>query len=145
MSLTQTLCTSFKVGLFRGAFNFDTGTTQVYKLALYTAAASLGAATTAYTTDGEIIGTGYVAGGDVLTVAQIPTSSGTTAYINFSDVTWTGAVFVARGGLIYLANGTTNPAVAVLDFGADKSTTPAGVFNVQFPTSSASTAIIRLA
>jgi hypothetical protein len=123
----------------------DTGTTQVYKLALYTANASLGAATTAYTTDGEIIGTGYVAGGDVLTVAQIPTSSGTTAYINFSDVTWTGAVFVARGGLIYLEDGITNPSVAVLDFGADKSTTPAGVFNVQFPTSSASTSIIRLA
>jgi hypothetical protein len=144
MSLVQTLCTSFKVDLFRGVFNFDTGTTQTFKLALYTAAANINAATTTYTTDNEVVGPGYSAGGLALSVSQVPTSSGTTAYINFGNVTWTGSNIVARGGLIYLANGTTNPSIAVLDFGGDKSSTPAGVFLVQFPTSSASTALIRL-
>jgi len=117
MSLVQTLCTSFKVDLFRGVFNFDTGTTQTFKLALYTAAANINAATTTYTTDNEVVGPGYSAGGLALSVSQVPTSSGTTAYINFGNVSWTGSNIVARGGLIYLANGTTNPSIAVLDFG----------------------------
>lgn len=143
MPLTQGQTTSFKVGLLKAQFNFDTGTTQVFKLALYTASATLDATTTAYTTTGEVTGTGYSAGGVVLTVSPVPTSSGTTAYIGFADAIWAGATFTARGGLIYLANGTTNPSIAVLDFGADKTAT-SQTFTVQFPVSTADSAIVRI-
>jgi hypothetical protein len=138
------MCTSFKVGILDGDFDFGTGTTQTFKIALYTSAATLGAATTAYTTSNEVAGTGYSAGGQALTISQIPTSSGTTAFIDFSDVTWSTATITARGALIYLANGTTNPAVAVLDFGGDKTST-AGNFTIQFPAADASNAILRIA
>ncbi|MEI6881879.1 MAG: hypothetical protein WCK82_11200 [Bacteroidota bacterium] len=142
MAILQGMCTSFKVGMLSAQFNFATGTTQVFKIALYTSTADLSTNTSAYTTSGEITGTGYVAGGATLSISQVPTSSGTTAYLNFANVTWAGSSLTARGALIYLANGTTNPAIAVLDFGADKTMSP---FVVQFPVSDASNAIIRFA
>ena len=144
MAISQAMCTSFKVGILDGDFNFGSGTTQTFKIALYTSSATLSAATTAYTTSNEVTGTGYSAGGQSLTVAQVPTSSGTTAFLDFSDVTWSTATITARGALIYLANGTTNPAVAVLDFGGDKTST-AGNFTIQFPVADASNAILRIA
>jgi hypothetical protein len=144
MAISQAMATSFKVGILDGDFDFGTGTSQTFKIALYTSAATLGAATTAYTTSNEVTGTGYSAGGQNLTISQVPTSSGTTAFIDFSDVTWSTATITARGALIYLANGTTNPAVAVLDFGGDKTST-AGNFTVQFPAADASNAILRIA
>ena len=144
MAISQAMCTSFKVGILGGSFNFNTGTTQVFKIALFTSAATLSAATTAYSTSNEVVGTGYSAGGNTLTVSQVPTSSGTTAFLDFSDTTWTTATITARGALIYLANGTTNPSVAVLDFGSDKTST-AGSFTIQFPTADASSAILRIA
>jgi hypothetical protein len=144
MAITQAMCTSFKVGILGADFDFGTGTSQTFKIALYTSSATLSAATTAYTTSNEVVGTGYTAGGETLTISQVPTSSGTTAFIDFSDVTWTTATITARGALIYLANGTTNPSVCVLDFGGDKTST-AGNFTIQFPVADASNAILRIA
>ena len=136
---------TFKVGLLDGVFNFDTGTPQVFKIALYTNAATLNQTTTAYTSTGETSGGNYVAGGQALAISQVPTvgtTGGTTAYISFSNAAWTGSI-TARGALIYLANGTTNPAVCVLDFGSDKTST--STFTVQFPAATNTSAIIRLA
>jgi hypothetical protein len=144
MAITQAMCTSFKVGILDGEFDFGTGTSQTFKIALFTSAATLSAATTAYTTSNEVTGTGYSAGGNTLVVSQVPTSTGTTAFIDFADTTWTTATITARGALIYLANGTTNPAVAVLDFGGDKTST-AGNFTIQFPAADATNAILRIA
>jgi hypothetical protein len=110
---------------------------------LYTSSATLGAATTAYATTNEVSGTGYTAGGNTLTISANPASSGTTAFLDFADTTWTDATITARGALIYKVGGT-NPAVAVLDFGADKTST-AGDFQVQFPTADATNAIVRIA
>jgi hypothetical protein len=142
MAISQAMCTSFKVQLLSGTQNFNTGTTKVYKIALYTSTATLSAATTAYSSTNEVVGTGYTATGETLVVSQIPTSTGTTAFIDFSDVTWTSATITARGALIY--NSTDNTAVAVLDFGADKTST-AGDFTIIFPAADASNAIIRIA
>jgi hypothetical protein len=144
MAIEQAMCTSFKVQLLSGAQNFNTGTPKVYKIALYTSAASLNASTTNYstTTDEVLNGNGYTTGGNTLTVSQIPTSSGTTAFIDFADTTWSGATITARGALIY--NSTDNTAVAVLDFGSDKTST-AGDFTIVFPTPNASNAILRIA
>lgn len=142
--ITQGMCTSFKVGLLNGAFNFGVGTTQVYKLALYTSTADLSKDTTSYTPAGEVVGTGYVAGGQALTVSQVPTSSGSTAFCNFSDVSWPSSTIAANGALIYLADGVNNPAVAVLDFGATKTSTNS-TFMVNFPVATASNAILRIA
>jgi len=142
--ISQAMCTSFKVGLLDGDFDFGTGTSQTFKIALYTSSATLGASTTAYSATNEVSGTGYTAGGNTLTISQVPTSSGTTAFLDFADTTWSTATITARGALIYLANGTTNPAVAVLDFGGDKTST-AGDFTIQFPTADASNAILRIA
>jgi len=100
MAISQALCTSFKVNLLQGAQNFNTGTTKVYKIALFTSAATLGASTTTYTgsTTGEVPnGGGYTTGGEILTVSQIPTSSGTTAFIDFADVTWSAATTIEVG------------------------------------------------
>jgi len=144
MAITQALCTSFKVQILGGDFDFSTGTAQTFKIALYASAATLSAATTAYSATNEVSGTGYSAGGNTLTISTTPTSSGTTAYLDFADTTWTTATITARGALVYLANGATNPAVAVLDFGADKTST-AGDFTIQFPTADASNAILRIA
>jgi hypothetical protein len=144
MAITQAMCTSFKVGLLDGGFDFGAGTSQVFKIALFTSAATLDATTTAYSTSNEVVGVGYTAGGETLVISQVPTSSGTTAFLDFSDVTWTTATITARGALIYLANGGTNPAVAVLDFGGDKTST-AGNFTIQFPVADATNAILRIA
>jgi hypothetical protein len=147
MAISQAMCTSFKVQLLSGAQNFNTGTTKVYKIALFTSAATLGAGTTTYSgsTTGEVAnGGGYTTGGNTLTVSQIPTNggSGTTAFIDFADTTWSAATITARGALIY--NSTDDTAVAALDFGSDKSST-AGDFTIIFPTADASNAIIRIA
>ena len=144
MAISQAMCTSFKVGVLDGTFDFSSGTSQTFKIALYTSSATLGAATTAYSATNEVSGTGYTAGGNTLTISANPTSSGTTAYLDFADTTWSTATITARGALIYLADGGTNPAVAVLDFGGDKIST-AGDFTIQFPTADASNAIIRIA
>jgi hypothetical protein len=144
MAITQAMCTSFKVGILDGDFDFSSGTSQVFKIALYTSTATLSAATTAYSATNEVAGTGYSAGGNTLTISTNPTSSGTTAYLDFADTTWATATITARGALIYLSNGSTNPAIAVLDFGGDKTST-AGNFTIQFPTADASNAIVRIA
>jgi hypothetical protein len=146
MAITQAMATSFKVGLLDGDFDFGTGTSQVFKIALYTASATLDATTTAYTSSNEVSssGTGYTAGGNTLVVSQVPTSTGTTAFLDFADSTWSAATITARGALIYLANGTTNPAVCVLDFGSDKTSTN-GDFTIIFPAADSSNAIIRIA
>lgn len=146
MSFTGNWVTNtFKVGILDGTFNFNTGTPQTFKIALYTNAATLDATTTAYTATGEASGGNYSAGGQILTIAQSPTvgsSGGTIAYISFSNAVWSGAI-TARGALIYLYNGTTNPAVCVLDFGNDK--TSSSTFTVQFPAITNTSAIIRIA
>jgi hypothetical protein len=144
MAISQAMCTSFKVQLLSGSQNFNTGTTKVYKIALYTSAATLGASTTTYsgTTNEVANGGGYSTGGNTLTVSQVPTSSGTTAFIDFADTTWSAATITARGALIY--NSTDDTAVAALDFGSDKTST-AGDFTIIFPTADASNAIIRIA
>ena len=144
MAISQAMATSFKVQILDGDFDFSSGTSQVFKIALYTNAATLGATTTAYSGTNEVTGTGYVATGNTLTISQVPTSSGTTAFLDFADTTWSTATITARGALIYLSNGGTNPAVAVLDFGSDKTST-AGDFTIVFPTADASNAIIRIA
>ena len=140
MAITQAMCTSFKVDLLDGEHDFGADT---FKIALYTSSATLDASTTAYSVTNETSGTGYTAGGNTLTVSTTPTSSGTTAYISFSNTTWSTASITARGALIYNST-NANKAVAVLDFGSDKTST-AGDFTIQFPTADASNAIIRIA
>jgi hypothetical protein len=130
-------CNTFKTGMMNGTFNFTSGT---FYMALYTNAATLDATTTAYTSTGEVVDSGYTAGGLALTIAQVPTvgNSGNTAYISFDNAVWSGAI-TARGALIYTSGGS----VCVLDFGADK--TSSATFTVQFPDPSNTSAIIRLA
>ena len=144
MAISQAMATSFKVEILGGDFDFSSGTAQVFKIALFTSSATLGATTTAYATTNEVVGTGYTAGGNTLTISANPASSGTTAFLDFADTTWSAATITARGALIYLSNGGTNPAVAVLDFGSDKTST-AGDFTIVFPAADASNAIIRIA
>jgi hypothetical protein len=143
MAITQAMCTSFKQALLDGEMDFSSNTAQSYKIALYTSSASLDAATTAYTTSNEVSGTGYTAGGNTLTISTNPTTSGTTAFLSFDTTTWSTATITARGALIYQDGGST-PAVAVLDFGGDKTST-AGDFQITFPTADATNAIIRIA
>lgn len=142
MTIQQGQCTIFKQNCLKGLENFAVGTPYTYKIALYSAAANLDYTTTAYTTQNEITGTGYTAGGQALTISQVPTyTPGTsTAFISFANAVWNPASFTCRGALIY--NGTTNAAVAVLDFGNDK--TALTTFTVTFPTASSTTAIIRV-
>ena len=144
MAITQAMATSFKVGVLDGTFDFSSGTAQTFKIALFTSSATLDATTTAYSTSNEAVGTGYTAGGNTLTISQVPTSTGTTAFLDFADTTWSNASITARGALIYLADGVTNPAVAVLDFGSDKTSTD-GDFTIVFPAADVSNAIIRIA
>ena len=130
-------CNTFKTGLMDGTFDFVNDT---FYMALYTNAATLDASTTAYTSSGEVVASGYTAGGLALTIAQTPTvgNSGNTAYISFDNAVWSGSI-TARGALIYTSGGS----VCVLDFGADK--TSAETFTVQFPASTNTSAIIRIA
>jgi hypothetical protein len=144
MAISQAMATSFKVEILGGDFDFSSGTAQVFKIALFTSSATLGATTTAYATTNEVVGTGYTAGGNTLTISANPASSGTTAFLDFADTTWSAATITARGALIYLSNGGTNPAAAVLDFGSDKTST-AGDFTIVFPAADASNAILRIA
>lgn len=143
MAITQAVCTSFKVALLDAEMDFSSDTGDTFKIALYTSSATLGAATTAYTTSNEASGTGYTAGGEDLVISANPSSSGTTAFLDFSDVTFSASTITARGALIYKSGGG-DPAVAVLDFGTDKSST-SGDFTIVFPTADASNAIIRIA
>lgn len=135
MAFDQTLTTQAKLIALQA---LSTGT---LKMALYTANANLGAGTLIYTTDNEVVGTGYTAGGNTLTNVTVLTSD-TTAYLDFDDVVWNPAVFTARGALIYNTS-LSNLAVAVLDFGADKTTTT--TFTVQTPANTATAALIRFA
>ena len=138
------MCTSFKKELMTGTHNFTTSTGDTFKLALYTNSASFTAATTAYTATNEVGNSGsYTAGGGTLTNVT-PTTSGTTALTDFADLEFTSATITARGALIYNSTASGDPTVAVLDFGADKTSTT-GTFTIQFPTADASNAIIRIA
>jgi hypothetical protein len=123
--------------------DFSSDTAQTFKIALYTSSATLNATTTAYSATNEVSGTGYSAGGNTLTISTNPTTSGTTAFLDFADTTWSTATVTARGALIYKSGGG-DPAVAVLDFGGDKTST-SGDFQIQFPTADSTNAIIRIA
>ena len=137
------MCTSFKSELMTATHDFTTSTGNTFKLALYDNSASFTAATTAYTATNEVSGTGYSAGGGTLTNVT-PTTSGTTAFTDFADLTFSSATITARGALIYNDTAAGDPSVVVLDFGSDKSST-AGDFTIVFPTADASNAIIRIA
>tara|TARA_R110002050_G_scaffold112133_2_gene226192 strand:+ start:2050 stop:2478 length:429 start_codon:yes stop_codon:yes gene_type:complete len=142
MAITSTLTTSFKKELLEATHNFSASGGNSFKLALYTSSASLGATTTAYSSSNEASGTNYTATGAALTNIA-PTSSGTTGFTDFSDLTFSNATVTARGCLIY--NDTnSDKAVAAIDFGGDKTST-AGDFTIVFPAAAASTAIIRIA
>ena len=143
MAISQALCTSFKKELMTATHNFTNSSGNTFKLALFTSSASLGADTTAYSTSNEASGTNYTAGGAALTNVT-PTTSGTTALTDFSDLTFSTATVTANGALIYNDSASGDPAVAVLAFGGDKTST-AGDFTIQFPTADASNAIIRIA
>ena len=143
MAISQAMATSFKVEILGGDFDFSSGTTQTFYCALYTSSATLGATTTAYSTANEVVGTNYTAGGETLTITQVPTSTGTTAFLDFGNATWSTSTITARGALMYKV-GSGNPAIAVLDFGSDKTST-AGDFTIVFPASDSSNAIIRIA
>jgi len=137
MALTGNItCNAFKLAQWNGGINFATDT---FYVALYTNAATLGATTPAYTSVGEVVAAGYPAGGVPLTVNVQPTAEGNTVYVSFADVTISAAL-TARGALIYKYGGP-NTAVAVLDFGADKTSTM--TFPIQFPAATATTAILR--
>jgi hypothetical protein len=150
MAITQAMTTSFKVEILDGIHAFGTTvvraatTADTFKIALYTSSATLDATTAAYTTSNEVPSTGnYSAGGNTLTVSQVPTSTSTTAWLDFADTTWSNATITANGALIY--NSTqADKSVAVLAFGGDKTST-AGDFTIIFPTADSSNAIIRIA
>lgn len=147
MALQQTTTTSFKVELFQGVHNFGPTSPDTFKVALYTGTSSIGPTTTVYTTSNEVVGTGYVAGGNTLVITTSPIAANNssyvpTAYIGFANSSWTSATFTARGALIY--NSTEgNKSVAVLDFGADK-TVSNDTFQIIFPTADANSAIVRI-
>ena len=142
MAISQAMCTSFKVELMTGTHNFTNSSGNAFKLALYTSSATLGAATTAFSATNEVSGTGYSSGGGALTNVT-PTSSGTTAFTDFADLTFSSSTITANGALIYNST-NSNKAVCVLAFGGDKSSTN-GDFTIQFPTPDAPNAIIRIA
>jgi len=141
MAITNAICTSFKQELLVGTHNFTNGG-DTFNLALYTSSATLGASTTAYVTTGESTGTNYSARGAALTNVT-PVTSGTTAIVDFADLTFGTATVTARGALIFNTS-ATDKAVCALDFGGDKTST-AGNFTVVFPSPTATGAIIRLA
>ena len=137
------MCTSFKQELLQGVHNLTNGSGNSFKMALYTNSASFNAATTAYTTSNEVTGTGYLAGGNVLTNVT-PTNSGTTAFAEFGDRNWPTSTITARGALIYNDTASGDPTLLVLDFGSDKSSS-SGDFSVVMPTYNATSALIRIA
>ena len=138
------MCTSFKVELLQGVHNFTTGTGDTFKLALYDNNAAFDASTTAYTASDEVGASGtYSAGGGALTNVT-PTSSGTTAFTDFADISFTSATITAYGALIYNDTAAGDPAVCVLDFSGAKTSTN-GTFTIIFPTADSTSAIIRIA
>jgi hypothetical protein len=143
MAISQAMCTSFKKELLEAKHNFLASGGNSFKLALYTSSASLGAATTAYSSTNEVSGTNYTATGAALTNVN-PASSGTTAFTDFADLTFSNATVTANGCVIYNDTASGDPAVCVLAFGGDKTST-AGDFTIQFPAADASNAIIRIA
>ena len=143
MAITQAMCTSFKKELLEAKHNFLLSGGSTFNIALYTSSATLSAATTAYTTSNEVSGTNYSAKGGELTRID-PSTSGTTALTDFADETFSSSTITARGALIFNDSASGDPAVCVLDFGADKSSS-SGDFTVVFPATDASNAIIRIA
>lgn len=142
MPITQAVANSFKGELLQAQHNFTAATGNVFKLALYTSAATLSSATTVYTSTNEVANTGqYVTGGGVLTNISPVVSSG-VAFIDFADISFTGVTLTAAGCLIYNTS-SSNKAVMVLDFGGDKSAT-SGTFTIQFPADTSSAAILRI-
>jgi hypothetical protein len=138
------MCTSFKQEILQGVHNFTNGTGNTFKLALYDNSASFTAATTAYTSSNEVANSGsYSAGGGTLTNVT-PTTSGTTAFTDFADLSFTSATITAYGAMIYNDTASGNPSVCILDFGGAKTST-AGTFTIIFPAADASNAIIRIA
>lgn len=142
MAISTAMCTSFKSELMSALHDFDNPGGNTFKIALYTSAATLGASTTVYAATNEVTGTNYVAGGNTLTSVS-PTTSGTTAYVDFADTTWSSSTITANGCLIY-NNTNANRAVVSLAFGSDKSSSN-GDFQIVFPTANATDAIIRIA
>ena len=143
MAITQAMCTSFKKELLEAKHNFLLSGGSTFNLALYTSSATMSAATTAYSTNQEATGTNYTAKGASLTRVN-PSSSGTTAFTDFADLTFGTCTITARGCMIFNDTATGDPAVAVFDFGGDKTST-AGSFTISFPTANASAAVIRIA
>jgi hypothetical protein len=145
--ITQTTTTSFKVELLQAVHSFGPTTPDTFKIALYTAAATIDSTTTVYTVTGEVVGVGYTAGGNTLAISTSPTSGNNTAsiptaFVSFSNTSWASSTITARGALIY--NSTQgNKSVAVLDFGADK-TTANTTFLITFPPADATSAIVRI-
>ena len=138
------MCTSFKQEILQGVHNFTNGTGNTFKLALYDNSASFTAATTAYTNTNEVANSGtYSAGGGALTNVT-PTTSGTTAFTDFGDLSFTSATITAYGAMIYNDSAAGDPSVCILDFGGAKTST-SGTFTIIFPTADASSAIIRIA
>ena len=138
------MCTSFKVELMRGVHNFTTTTGNTFKLAMYDNSASFTAATTAYTATNEVATSGsYSAGGGTLTNVT-PTSSSTTAFTDFADLSFTSATITAFGAMIYNDSAAGDPSVCILDFGGSKSSS-AGTFTIIFPTADSTNAILRIA
>ena len=143
MPISTAMCTSFKSQLMSGLHDFDNPGGNTFKIALYTSSATLGASTTAYSATNEVAtGGGYTAGGNTL-VSVSPTTSGTTAFVDFADTTWSSSTITANGALIYNSN-SANAAVVVLAFGSDKSSSN-GDFVIVFPVANATDAIIRIA
>ena len=143
MAITQAMCTSFKKEILEAKHNFLLSGGNTFKIPLYTSSASLGAATTAYTTSAEVSGTNYTAKGNSLTRID-PSTSGTTALTDFADTTWSSSTITARGAMIFNEDASGDTSVLILDFGSDKSSS-AGDFVIQFPAADASNAIIRIA
>ena len=143
MAITTAMCTSFKKELLEAKHNFLASGGNTFKLALYTSSATLDASTTAYSATNEASGTGYSAGGAALGNVN-PTSSGTTGFTDFDDLTFSSSTITANGALIYNDTASGDPAVCSLAFGGDKTST-SGDFTIQFPTADASNAILRLA
>lgn len=147
MAITTAMCSSFKQELLQGKHSFESTGGHTFKIALFTSSASLDASTTDYASTNEVTGTGYTAGGEALTNNGVALD-GTTAYVDFADVTWSSATITANGALIYNTTtdggSSTTDAVAVLAFGGDKTSTN-GDFVVQFPTADSTNAVIRIA
>jgi hypothetical protein len=143
MAITQAVCNTFKSEILGAVHDFDSGSGQVFKLALYSSAATLGANTTVYSSSDEVSNTGqYTAGGGVLASQQV-SLDGSVAIVDFADLSFTGVTLTARGALIYNTS-ASNKSVCVLDFGSDKTAT-SGTFTIQFPAFTSAAAILRIA